>query len=366
MTYRGTSSIASVGAMPSDIITALLAATGDSDGAVAAASSESLARLGASDASLTLGEAIGFLKSNWLGVAHREQVLRTASTIVRAARSTPAAGALVTEHVESAIDELVRCSASSADGAAAEELLAALGEAAPAVVLGALLARCLPGELPPSGVLRSLGELASASPAVCVPAVKAQLLPRLLPLLGAAQGEVRAALAHALHHIAQAIAALGAGDNDDDDGTDAAGGAAAAGGGVASGMQAAIELLHAQWLTCRSDAVRFAAAEAVGSMMALLPAARLRPQLSRLLPGLLGAHKRERPADRLPATQAVWATLVACEARDLGREIVSEQQLLPTLAYLRAAICAPLERSSGACLRVHNEELRCIEVLARP
>ena len=28
-----------------------------------------------------------------------------------------------------------------------------------------------------------------------------------------------------------------------------------------------------------------------------------------------------------------------------------------------ASVCAPLDRSSAACLRNHNEELRCIEAL---
>ena len=47
----------------------------------------------------------------------------------------------------------------------------------------------------------------------------------------------------------------------------------------------------------------------------------------------------------------------------MGRELHSEQLLLPALSTLHGAVCSPLDRSSAACLRNHNEELRCIEAL---
>ena len=188
--------------------------------------------------------------------------------------------------------------------------------------------------------------------------LKRDLLPRLLPLLGACKGDARIPLGRALHSFAEAIAAH--------EGAGAAAGERAGGGAqaFASEMHAAIELLLAGWLASRSDKVREAACEAMSSMVVLLPPNTLRALVPRLVPGLLAAQRREYEWERFPITSALWATLVHCESCALGREMHSEQLILPLVTTLLGAVCAPLDRSSASCLKNHNEELRCLEACA--
>ena len=217
--------------------------------------------------------------------------------------------------------------------------------------------RCSAGQLPSPGVLRGLGELAQASPPVMVPLLKSSLLPRLLPLLGSAKADARIAFGLALHHFAQAIASHEA----------AAGGNTAEGtgavGAFAPEMQGAIELLLASWVPSTSERVRDAAADAIGSMVVLLPPSHMRTLMPKLLPSLLAEQRRKREWERFNLTAALWAALAHAEACGLGRELHSEQLLLPALSTLHSAVCSPLDRTSAACLRNHNEELRCIEAL---
>ena len=161
----------------------------------------------------------------------------------------------------------------------------------------------------------------------------------------------------ALHHFAQAIASHEA----------AAGGNTAEGtgavGAFAPEMQGAIELLLASWVPSTSERVRDAAADAIGSMVVLLPPSHMRTLMPKLLPSLLAEQRRKREWERFNLTAALWAALAHAEACGLGRELHSEQLLLPALSTLHGAVCSPLDRSSAACLRNHNEELRCIEAL---
>ena len=110
--------------------------------------------------------------------------------------------------------------------------------------------------------------------------------------------------------------------------------------------------------------VRDGAAEAIGSMVVLLPPPQIRalaphllpgnrpgsnpglgpgPTVScvslagTLLPGLLAAARRERERDRFAITAALWSTLHHCEACSLGRELHADGLLLPALTALHSS-----------------------------
>ena len=356
----------------SPVLAGLVATLGDADEAVRQAASASLVTIGTSHPAHVLPQLIQSLNApssvssasaaasaaaEWLtgcAGAQRIAILRAAADIARQAQRTAGGHALPVESLLGpAIDEVDQ--ASDAELASvAGDLLAELGRAAPHEAAQQLIARCAAGVLPSPGLLRGLGDLAQASPPVMVPQLKSQLLPRLLPLLGAAKGDARIALGIALHHFAQAISAHD---------TEAANAEGTATSSFSSEMQAAIELLLAGWLPSRSERVRDAAAEAISSMVVLLPAGHMRTLIPRLLPNLVASRSREREWERFPITAALWAALAHAEACNLGREMHSEQLLLPALQTLHTAVCAPLDRSSAACLRNHNEELRCVEAI---
>ena len=300
--------------------------------------------------------------SAWLigDTRHRIAVLRVARDVARNTRTKPSPASESSLPAESLIEPAIREVLSAADtehAEAATNFLAELSRAAPRETCTQLVACCPVGALPPAGILTGLGDLAQASPAV-TPILKQQLLPRLLPLLGAAQGDARIPLGLALHHIARAITSH--------EGAEAASGERAGGGAAAfaSEVQAGIELILAGWVPSRSERVRDAAADAIGSMVVMLPPPALRALAPRLLPGLLAAQKREREWERFALTSALWATLAHAEACNLGKEVHSEQLVLPAVQMLHSAVCRPLDRSSSACVRNHNEELRCLEALA--
>ena len=158
------------------------------------------------------------------------------------------------------------------------------------------------------------GAVALAQPAACVPTLKLDVLPRLLPLVPSAQGELRAALAVTLHQAAQALTLH-----------DAAGV-----GAFGRDVQPAIVLLATEWLVSRSETVREASADAVGSLVAMLPPPLTRELLPQLLPSLLAAQRRAREWERLPLTQALWSLLDHARRCELGREVHSDRKLLPT------------------------------------
>lgn len=128
-------------------------------------------------------------------------------------------------------------------------------------------------------------------------------------------------------------------------------------------MASALEYTYAQWLPAREDPLRFAAAEALTAMVGLLAPEQLQPLLPRLVPSLLAAVRRE--GERLPVTQALWATLAHTEACGLQAALQGDGLVQPSLAALHALLCAPRDRGSSAALRTHSEQLRCLEVLGR-
>ncbi|KAL1495337.1 hypothetical protein AB1Y20_017191, partial [Prymnesium parvum] len=325
----------------------LLAAAADPDASVRLAASDSVVRLGLPRPELALAACAAALRPQH-SEPHRTAVLSAA------ARLLPSSSAAAAEAAEAVAAELV-ASRSEAHAAAALACAAAVGEAAPAAALAALAARVGAAALPARLVLRALGELVAARPAVCVGCVKTELLPRLLPLLGSAQGAARVELAAALRNFSTGIVA--AAEQRD---------AQLPPLSFSVEMQAAIELLYAQWLGARDDEVRAAAAEAIGSMFALLLPSQLQDMAPRMLSGLLAAQRREPETERLPFTQAIWALLTALEATGEDQVIRScAESVYATTHALHASVCAPVDRTSSALLRNHNEELRCVEALCR-
>ena len=359
---------------PAPALSGLIGALADPDESVRRAAANSIVAIGASKPELVLPELLNSCKPSakttsvvaaamasasaaadmliGSAAAQRTAILRVAADVAREAQQkAPAqlpADVLLTA-VVTEVDTCVDAEAASAAG----DLLAELAKTSPHDAAQHLGHLCRAGTLPSPGVLRGLGELAQTSPPVMVPLLKSQLLPRLLPLLGAAKGDARIAFGIALHHFAEAVAAHDAAGI-----TDGVGAAS-----FASEMQSAVELLLAQWVPSRSQRVRDAAAEALGSMVVLLPASHMRALAPRLLPGLLAAQRREREDERFPITAALWVSLAHAKTCDLGRELHSENLLLPVLQALHGAVCAPYDRMNGSSLKNHNEELRCIEAL---
>ena len=350
---------------PDAAVDALIASLGDPEPAVSSAAATSLEALGAARVLpavlkfLTSPAGRGSSMAAWVvgtsSLAQRIAILNVGTSVASTRRlkqktnASHDAKALPSAALLPACIEEVLTASEVAHAEAAGALLAELARHAPNDAAEKLVAHCPPGALPSPGILVGLGDLAQASPPVVVPVLKRELLPRLLPLLGACKGDARIPLGRALHCFAEAIASH-----------EGAGAAAAerAGGGAqtfASEMHAAIELLLAGWLASRSDRVRDAACEAIGSMVVLLPPSTLRSLVPRLVPGLLASQRREYEWERFPITSALWATLVHCEACALGREMHSEQILLPVVQTLLQAVCSPLDRSSASCLRNHNE-----------
>ena len=361
-------------AAPTPAISALVGALSDGDESVRRAAANSIVKIGASKPEQVLPELLNSCKpsatsksaaaaasaaasaaADWLtggSVAQRAAALRVAADVAREAQRQ-APSQLPADLLLTAVVEEVDTSVDAEAAAAAGDLLIELARVAPHDAAQMLGNRCRAGTLPSPGVLRGLGELAQASPPVMVPLLKSQLLPRLLPLLGAAKGDARIAFGIALHHFAEAVSAH------DSSGVTHEVSAAS----FASEMQSAIEHLLAQWIPSRSERVRDAAAEALASMVVLLPAGFMRTLAPRLLVGLLAASRREKEDQRLQITAALWAALAHSESCGLGRELHTEGVLSPVLIALHAAVCAPYDRNSPACLKNHNEELRCLEAL---
>lgn len=347
------------------VVNALLTAVGDAESNVSSAANTALVRLGGKEPARVLPALLCFVRSAspsasitnslpWAGLSHgqRMRLLNTAAEITSSARLSSPAALSAESLLQSALEEaLTAADEEMAD--AAGGLVAEACKLAPAEAMASLVARCPADAVPHPGVLRALGDLAQASPPVVVPTLQSELLPRLLPLIGGAKGDVRVALGQALHHFAQAIASVHGPGSQHVNG----------GGPDRAEIGLALETLLAEWIPSRAERVREAASEAIGSLVVLLSPHVMRGLVARLLPGLLAAQRHEAEWERLPLTTALWAVMLHAEACDLGREMHSEQLLLPALSSLHSSLCQPLDRTSAACLRNHNEELRCLEVL---
>jgi len=342
---------------------ALLGAAGDSDESVREAICSAITKLGSQSPEEFVSLAVEHLRSGKLSGTARELVLRATTQVSRNALPTLGAQHLTDVLLEPAVTELMR-SRDPEPVLAAQSLLELLGEGSTEAVLRALLGHCEAGIMPQPCVLRTIADIANARPAVGVPALKMELLPRLMPQLGAAKGEARVACAYALMHYANAVAQL-VEERGERTATGGREGAAAVGLQYGSEMASALEYTYAQWLPAREDPLRFAAAEALTAMVGLLAPEQLQPLLPRLVPGLLAAVKREREGERLPVTQALWATLAHTEACSLQAALQGDGLVHSSLAELHALLCAPLDRNSSAALRTHNEQLRCFEVLGQ-
>ncbi|GLG92482.1 Uncharacterized protein GBIM_00172 [Gryllus bimaculatus] len=235
----------------------------------------------------------------------------------------------------------------------ASGMLVALGHKHCIEVMDGLVLKLQPGVLPHWAVLHTLADLAAANPYGLVPFVKATL-GTLLPMLGAARSDaMRQAFAFALGRLSEAVLEYLAGLSSAPDPTVRA-------DAFAAEVGAAYDVLATAWLGSRDLRVLSPVLAALGPMLALQGANRIREQAPRLIPTLLALYKRG--CEPLPVTQCLAAVL-QCVFENAPEAI---ETLLDVLVpALFDQICPLPDYAQPQTVKNHFEALRCFDHVAR-
>lgn len=354
---KSTIDILKTGGEVDGIVSKLLAHAYDKNEQVRISIACALHDIGQQQTELVLTSAVAFVvkQGSKLEYAHRVQVIRIIGDVLEHARDKVSKETATTV-IQFATSEMVSSQEVKTDSQApACAILVLLCGPFCDLVVTEVLSVFKPGIEPHYFVPKALAEIAAAN-GVHFTRRMGEVLGRTIPVLGSVKkSPMKWVFATALGRFAEAIMHFNnnadAQEKEEVDTTK-----------FYTEIASAWDVIFTKWLIDKESKVRFAVAESLGYLSAVLDKNNFEDRLNKIIPQYFAMYKKEKFPEHQPISHG-FAILLRAACKDESK--VLEPQLSNVLNGLHPFVCKPPDLANPATAKNHNELLRCFEVCGR-